>query len=30
MSANTEDVDYAALELNHEQHIELVETDRGG
>jgi len=28
MSANTEDVDYAALELNHEQHIELVETDR--
>jgi hypothetical protein len=28
MSANTEDVDYAALELNHEKHIELVETDR--
>jgi hypothetical protein len=28
MSANTEDVDYATLELNHEKHIELVETDR--
>jgi hypothetical protein len=28
MSADTEDVDYAALELNHEKHTELVETDR--
>ena len=28
MIADTEDVDYAALELDHEQHIELVETDR--
>ena len=28
MIGDTEDVDYAALELDDEQHIELVETDR--
>ena len=28
MIGDTEDVDYAALELDHEQHIELAETDR--
>jgi hypothetical protein len=28
MSSDTKDVDYATLELDHEKHIELVETDR--
>jgi hypothetical protein len=28
MIGDTEDVDHSALELNHEKHIELVETDR--